>query len=103
MLRERPENGDWLALWERHGVGFAVLNRQEDGDLATRLLHDPSWAVRHEAEGVIFFERRPAPEGKVRSPTDRGRPLCGGQRPPARKEKGAGGCTRPPAPQLPGL
>jgi hypothetical protein len=71
MLTERPENRDWLALWERHGVGFAILNRQEDGDLATRLRQDPSWAVRHEGEDVIFFERR-SPRGRGRSLADSG-------------------------------
>ena len=58
------ESEDWLALLERYAVEFVVLTRQTDGDLVTSLRSDLGWTARDEAEGAIFFERRP-PERKV--------------------------------------
>ncbi len=65
MSSELLESGRWLALLERYDVDFAVLTRQTDGDLVTILRSDSGWTACDEAEGAVFFERRPPPERKV--------------------------------------
>ena len=49
---------DWPTLLDRHGVEFALLDRQGDRDLVTRLRSHPSWVVDEEGEESLLFRRR---------------------------------------------
>ena len=50
---------NWPALLDRHGVEFALLNRQEDGDLVMRLQSHPNWVVDDGDGETLLFRRRP--------------------------------------------
>jgi hypothetical protein len=65
MLSEGREGKSWLALLEKYEVDFAVLTRRSDGDLVMSLRRDSRWMIHHQAEGVVFFERRPRSERRA--------------------------------------
>jgi hypothetical protein len=50
---------DWPTLLDRHGVEFALLNRQGDSDLVMRLRSHPGWVVDDEEGETLLFRRRP--------------------------------------------
>jgi hypothetical protein len=50
---------DWPTLLDRHGVEFALLNRQGDSDLVMRLRSHPGWVVDDEDGEALLFRRRP--------------------------------------------
>lgn len=60
VLQKRRGKVDWPTLLDRHGVEFAVLNRQADSDLVARLRSCSDWVVNGEEGGeTLFFRRRP--------------------------------------------
>ena len=51
------EGMDWLALFEREGVQFVVLDRRADRDLVAMLRHQRGWVVDLEDENSVLFAR----------------------------------------------
>ena len=58
VLQKRRGKVDWPTLLDRHGVEFALLNRQEDSDLVMRLRSHPGWVVDNEDGETLLFRRR---------------------------------------------
>ncbi len=53
--RGAAAENDWLALFDRQNVRFAILSLLEDNDLVKALRSQPGWVVDFEdADSVIF-------------------------------------------------
>jgi hypothetical protein len=49
---------DWLALFDRENVQFAILDLRTDGDLVGMLRRQCRWIVDFEDKETVMFTRR---------------------------------------------
>ncbi|MBN1658952.1 MAG: hypothetical protein JXA93_11145 [Anaerolineae bacterium] len=49
---------DWLAMFEREGVEWVILDRRTDGDLIAMLRRRRGWTVEFRDKESMIFARR---------------------------------------------
>ena len=50
----------WLAVLERYGVQYLILDKQRDGRYLSLVRSRPGWTVGFEDEASVLFSRSPA-------------------------------------------
>jgi hypothetical protein len=53
----------WLAILDRYGVRFLILDRQRDDKLLRLIRSRPDWTVDFEDSDSVLFARTRLPEG----------------------------------------
>jgi hypothetical protein len=55
---EPPDtNDDWLRLFDKEGVQFAILGLHADGELVQAMRSQSGWAVDFENDEAVIFAR----------------------------------------------
>ena len=62
ITREIGMNGNWVEMFDEHGVQFLILDRHDDGDLLNLFQSQPGWALDFQDEEAVIFARANIPQ-----------------------------------------